>query len=780
MLFRQVKIDLDCQWLHCSKPRALEEGLCHREIHFNVRLASCAAVFLASVSHQTLAQSPASNPKIEISLNLETFNQQVTGERSQAAIDFEADQLTYSQDTDIVTAEGRVTMIRDGYKLIADSVVYNRKTGFVEARGSVQITDPNGNRIVGDKIELTDTLKDGLVENILLILSDGSRLGARNGNRQSDSAELERAVYSPCNLCTGDSTEERPLWRLKAVRVTYDQKARRIIYRDATFEFLNIPILYVPYISHPDPRVNKASGLLVPTLGQSRSLGGYINLPVFWNIAPDKDLTITPTFYTGVRPGLGAEYRQHIGIGPFKVGGFATYVSRQETGLSTQDNEVRGYVYASGQFQHSSRWRSTFFSRLASDDTFLRRYDISDDDVLRNNYRLERFGNNDYLVIQGWAFQGLRQFDRAGLTPFALPDIDYQWRSGNDILGGIWSIRANALSLNRTEGIDTQRLSASTSWTRSALTNLGQKLTATIRVRGDLYYNSNTDRPDDAVYAGREGWQGRLLPQAALEASWPLAGPLLRGVQTLEPVVQLVAAPKGGNSGITNEDSRAFDLEDTNLFNLNRFAGYDRWEGGSRITYGARWGLSRGILSVTANVGQSYRVSNDSRIFPDGTGLSGHFSDIVGRTTVSIGSYVDFIHRYRVQKNRFVARRNEIDAVVGTKRTYLNVGYSRLNRNIAIEDLEDRQEIRAGGRVQITQYWSIMASTIIDLTSRADNPLALGDGFDPIRHRVGLQYEDECFSFSISWRKRFTEDRDFRRGTTVFVSFSLKNLGANR
>lgn len=696
---------------------------------------------------------------------------------------FEADHLDYDSQAEIVTAEGNVILVREKHRLQADQVTYNRRTGFVEARGNVRLTDAQGNVVTGEKVELTESLRQGLVENVLFILNDGSRLAAQSGNRANEIASLDRAIYSPCSLCSDGKTTERPLWRIKAVRIVYDQNRKRLTYRHATFDFLNVPVLYLPYMSHADPDVTRASGFLMPDISQSRALGISLATPYFLAIAPDRDLSITPTFYTEERPTLGLEYRQHVGSGPIRVGTTATYASRHldETGNRVGE-DVRGYLYADGRLQHSPRWRSSFDAMVSTDDTFLRRYDISDDDVLRNSYRLEYFGNQDYLTVQAWAFQGLRVGDRFGEMPLALPSVDYRWRSQPDAQFGQFSLRANALSLVRTDAMDTFRMSTTGDWQNSWLTGWGQRFRLVGLVRSDLYYVSEANDPDNSLYAGQNGWQGRFLPLAAAEVSWPLAGPSFGGFQTLTPIAQLVAAGPGRNRDIPNEDSRAFDLEDTNLFDLNRFSGLDRWESGTRITYGLRWSWTGSNVTITADAGQSYRITGDSssHLFPKGTGLAGDFSDFVGRTSVRWGRYVDFVYRYRLDKNSLAARRSELDAFIGTERNYLTVGYTNLNRNILLEDLEDREELRVGGRLQLNKHWSLNGATILDLTSQSENPLSDGDGFQPIRHRLGLAYEDECFTFSVTWRRRFTEDRDFERGSTIFLRFGLKNLGGGR
>ena len=124
--------------------------------------------------------------------------------------------------------------------------------------------------------------------------------------------------------------------------------------------------------------------------------------------------------------------------------------------------------------------------------------------------------------------------------------------------------------------------------------------------------------------------------------------------------------PPTPNLDIPNEDARAVELEDSNLFALNRFPGYDRWEDASRVTYGADWSLERKNLSIESTIGQSFRFGRLPEIFPEGTGLTGRVSDIVGRTNIRYGRFIELTHRYRIDKSNFAVRRNEIDLTIGT------------------------------------------------------------------------------------------------------------------
>jgi LPS-assembly protein len=698
-------------------------------------------------------------------------------------IDFAADSMEYDDEAKIVTARGNVVVARDGYRLTADEVAYNRETGTVEARGAIKIIDPSGNEAFAERVELTESLRDGAVDGFLLVLQDGGRLAATGGRRVEGRSELDRAVYSPCNVIGADGCPKDPLWQVKARRVRHDPGRSRIYYDDAWLEVLGFPIMYVPAMSHPDGPGRNASGLLVPSLRIDRSLGVSAELPYYLSFSQHNDLTLTPILYTEVNPALQAEYRHLTASGPIRIGGIGTYSSELDfpgsspSAAGVAGKQLRGYIHANGQLLHGGDWRSTFGVRLTSDDTFLRRYDISRDDTLRNFYRLERLGSESYLSIEGWAFQGLRRTDVPGLTPIELPLVDYRWTPASAVVGGRVAVAVNSAAITRTDGMGTQRAAASVEWKRSGYTALGHRVTATALLRGDIYHVSDAALSELPIYAGRNGWQGRVLPAAAVDVEWPFAGPLLGGTQTLTPRVQFAVSPNDANDGIPNEDSRAVDLEDVNLFEINRFPGYDRWEGGARLTYGARWRLDRPRWLLESEFGQSYRFDRSDGLFPAGTGLSGNFSDFVGRNTVRFGRAVDFTHRFRLDKSSLKLRRNEIDVTVGGRRTYATVGYVKLDRDIGIEDLQDREEVRAGGRVSFARYWSVIGSVIVDLTSRAEDPLNTSDGFDVVRHRLGVAYQDECFEFGLTWRRDYVEDRDFRRGNTFLINLNFRNLG---
>lgn len=698
-------------------------------------------------------------------------------------IGFAADNLNYDSDTEIVVAEGHVAMNREAIAMRADKVTWNRKTGQVFAEGNVAITNPEGDTAYGDKIELTDTLRDGVVDNLLVVLDNGARLAAVRGTRfDNGNIELDNAAYTPCPVEDNAGCVKNPSWKIRAVRVIYDRTKNKIRYKGARVEIFGLPLIPLPGLSHP-ANSEAGSGLLVPEVRLDRTNGFEIAVPYYLRIAPDRDVTITPHVYTGAAPMIEGEFRALTDIGSFRLNGYATYSSVVPlTGSGSgvaQSKEFRGYLESAGKFQFDPRWSFSYSGRITTDRTFMRRYDISRDDRLRSTFELERIGSQSYLSIAGWATQTLRAGDVQGQQPIALPLIDFRQRLADPLLGGQIELQLNTAAIGRTAGQDTQRAFAGARWDLRGLTGLGQEVTLTALLRGDVYHSDENLLTAIPGYRGKSGWQARGIAAVAADMRWPFVGEFMGGTQTLTPRVQLVATPPIRNLDIPNEDSRAFDLEDGNLFAINRFNGYDRFEDGARITYGVEWNFTRPGFSINSSVGQSYRLSDKPTLFPDGTGLTDRTSDVVGRTTIAYRDFLRLTHRFRLDKDNFAVRRNEFDATIGSRETYAVLGYSRLNRDILLlgEDLQDREEARVGGRVEVVNNWSIFGSAIIDLTSAHDDPVNAPDGFEPIRHRLGVAYDDECLSIALTWRRDYIDTGDARRGNSFSFRIAFRNLG---
>jgi len=559
----------------------------------------------------------------------------------------------------------------------------------------------------------------------------------------------------------------------------YDPATDKVRFTRAFLEIFGLRLLPLPALT-VNTTGGAQSGLLIPNLQVSQNNGVEISQGYYWRLAPNRDLTATATVFTQAPPMVDAQWRHLTGRGAYQITGYLTASKRVPDPLdpAATERDIRGYLFANGRLQLDPHWRLTSSIRLTSDRTFLRRYNISYDDRLRSLANLERIDDSSYLSVAGFYTQTLRPLEAQGRIPVALPAVDYRKRLASPILGGALQFQANTLALWRPDGQDTRRGFASAQWNLRRITPLGQVVQLTALARGDLYNSNSNGLTPTPSYRGEPGWQSRGVALAAADVSWPLVGALFGGTQVLTPRVQLVAAPAIRNLAVPNEDSRAIDLEDTNLFELNRFPGYDRVEDGVRVTYGLDWQLFVPGWELRSTIGQSYRFTGNRDMLVDGTGIFDNVSDIVGRTQVKFRDFARLTHRFRLDKDNLAVRRNEIDATVGSSRTYVELGYLRLNRNItAVEDLQDREEARVAARVAFLEYWSVFGSGVFNLTDSEEDPTLTSDGFQAIRTRLGVAYADECLELGLAWRRDYIATGDSRRGNTFQVYFALRNLG---
>lgn len=670
--------------------------------------------------------------------------------------DLAADSMTYDRELGLITATGNVQINYGDRLLIADKITYNQKTDIVQAIGNASLTDSNGEVLLGDRFDITGDLKDGVIYNIGLVLADRSRIagtGARRSNAMR--TEVRNAVYSPCNLCEEDPSAA-PMWQLKAVRVIHNSEEKRVEYRDAWLEVFGVPVLYTPYLSHPDPTIKRRSGLLAPSFSSSSELGFRAQTPYFWAIDEYQDATFTPMVTSDGGSGAILEYNKNFQKGKIRANG--SFV------VNDPDRGERGYINFESEYHLNKTWRAGLDIENASDDTYSRRYGFDTDSVLVSRGYLEGFRGKNYQVVNAYAFDDLRSDSESRNSPIVLPTYDFNYVGHVDQLGGITSFDFNALNLIReTNEVSTRRLSFRPRWDRPFRGNFGELYNASVSLAADGYHSSNVSQEDGTEFTG---FAGRVLPRASLSWQLPLVRPGTTFDNTLEPIVKIVAAPNVGRTSlIPNEDSPEIEFDETNLLSDNLFDGLDRIEGGTRISYGLNWIVTgKNDGSAGFFLGQAYRPREDSNFGP-GSGLDDNFSDVIGRIHFRPNQFADITYRTQVSSDDLNIQRNELTGSVGPEALRANASYIFIGQQQGSE-FEGREELNASISSQVNENLSASFSSLYDVE-------------DSDLRSLGLQfvYENECVKFTSQLTRSFFEDRDLRPEDRITFTVVLKTLG---
>jgi len=685
-----------------------------------------------------------------------------------------ADELVYNERFGIVTARGNVEISQGPRILRADSVSYNLRSDVVTASGNVALMEPSGEVLFANHAEVTGDLREAFVRDVGVLLSDQGRFAALSATVTEDGrTELRKAVYSPCKLCEEDPTAA-PLWQIKAYRVIRDEDSRTITYQDAFLEVFGFPVLYTPYLQHPDPTVKRQSGFLAPRFGTSTALGLSAEIPYFVVLSPTADVTLSPIFATrqfGIAKG---QYRQLFRRGFLEMNGSATAADRENADGTIDENAFRGHIRSTFDYDIDETYRLGIQLDAASDDTYLRTFNLSSPTTLFSKAAVEGFRGRDYVQGGLFGYQSLSAEDATDEIPIALPLLSLNQVSEPTEAGGFFSLDASLVNLVRITGRDTRRISMTGAYTLPFTTTGGQVYEVKASLQGSGYWANDFDPAlgDDVTPAdGQTVVSGRINPLLSVQWSYPWIGNLGSWQQIVEPRVQgLAALPNNNSDRIPNEDSSDLEFDDTNLFDDNFFPGVDRVQPGPRVDYGLNWALI-GSEGAEASVffGQSYRFLDDEGVFPTGSGLENKLSNIVGRFQASPVYWLDAAWQFSYDIGESVFDRSEVQFGIGTPDLRLDMGYlftEALNDSDGSEVLPKRNQLEARLSGRIDENWSGFASHLQDFEAN-----------QALRTRVGFAYTDECIRIEAIYERRNFDDRELDPDNAFFVTVSLTHIG---
>jgi len=755
----------------------------------------------------------------------------------------QAREVVYDHVNDRVSAVGNVQIYFNGSTVEADKVTYNQKTKRLRAEGRVRLTEPGGNVTHGEILELNDDYRDGFVDSLRLETPDATRFAAARAERsEGNYTVLQSGVYTACEACKEDP-KKPPLWQVKAARIVHDEGEKMIHFEQAQLEFFGKPIAYFPYLSAPDPTVKRKSGFLMPTFGAGSGTGFTVEMPYFWALAPNYDVTLTPTITTRQGPLMQAEFRQRLMNGSYAIRGagiyqldkdyFKTFDSGPWTGETAPGyRDWRGSIESAGQFALNQRWVWGWDALLVSDRTFYQNYNLSTmkagnrdpfktgswtgTDTGVSQLYLNGAGNRSYFDVRAIHYYGFSMADHQDQLPVVHPVMDYFYTFDKPILGGEVNFKSNFTSLTRDQaafdgitaagrgtipgrdGIcdkltpDTAvkdnclmrgmpgtytRASAEVNWERKIVDNYGQIFKPFFSLRGDAaavnvksqaFVSEYIDTNDDTIVRG--------MPTAGLEYRYPLINVQSWGTQTIEPIAQVIARPNENRIGRTpNEDAQSLVFDDTNLFRVDKFSGWDRTEGGGRANVGMQYTaqFNQGGF-INALFGQSYHLfGTNSFAAGDATntgldsGLDTTRSDYVARLSYQPDRIYTFNARARLDESNFDLQRFEIEARANYDRWSVSALYGNYAAQPLLGFLERREGVLGALSLKLTPNWVLQTAARYDIDAEKFN-----------QTRIGVGYVDDCLILGLNYITSYdysgnVDGLDHR----IMLQLSLRTLG---
>jgi LPS-assembly protein len=740
-----------------------------------------------------------------------------------------ANEVSYDYTNERVSAVGNVQIYYGGTTLEADRVIYDQKTKRVHAEGNVRLKEADGKVTFGEIIDLSDDFRDGFVDSLRIETPDQTRMAATRADRTSgDVTVFHSTVYTACEPCKDDPLKP-PKWQVKAARVIHDQGEKMMYFEDARLEFFGVPMAWLPYFSIPDPTAKRKTGFLIPMIHSNSRYGVGLTTPYYWALAPDYDFTLTPMFTSKQGVLVQGEWRQRLVSGSYNIRATGIFQLDKQDFLSAGDlpgyRDFRGSVESSGQFRLTDKWVYGWDGTLITDRSFFQDYGLykrvqggsllgtTPDYVLSQAY-LEGRGDRSYFDMRAMYFYGFSSADSQSQIPVIHPIVEHDYTFKQPVMGGELSLRSNLTSLTRDAAFfdpinanaelnglcaitnadpsvktmqncllrgtpgTYSRLSSELSWRRTIVDSYGQMFTPFASLRGDVAAVQVNNDPGVSNYISPGSSDpARFMATAGLEYRYPFISVHSWGTQTIEPIAQVIVRPnESGLHSFPNEDSQSFIFDAANLFRVNKFAGWDRVEGGGRVNAGVQYTAQfnqGGFVNIL--FGQSYHLfglNSFAASTPTNTGLESGLdtsrSDYVARFAYQPNSTFTLTSRFRLGEGDFSLQRSEFEVTANFDRWTTSVTYGNYAAQPELGFLDRREGVVGTARFKVDPNWLLLGGVRYDLRAEKISET-----------QIGVGYIDDCLILALNYITEYSYNSTATLNHSIMFQLSLRTLGGN-
>lgn len=625
--------------------------------------------------------------------------------------------------------------------IIADKVEYDLKSDSIQTRGKTEIVNQSGQRMTLSDSYMSKNGDALAGDDIKIWLGSHIYIESDNVVREGDITIARHAEFTACDGCDPYGNA----WTITATKLRHNMDTRMLSFYNPVFWTYDIPVFWLPYFTMPDPGVKHKSGLLMPDFESTNKMGTQINLPIYAYLSETHDLTLTLSYLTQENPLFRVEHRLNGNHSMYRTKGSFT---------RNKDGENRWHIFNDDVIELGEYARATVFLERASDKTYLQKYGFYNaQPYLDSGAKLEVFGQSSYIVADAHKFQELRT---NGLpSGDILPNIRAVHQTAPIYKETFLTFGSDILSLYGS-GSSSQRVIGDARITSPWTLPLGNRLTASMAARYDVYHFENTKMIDGDNFTGLKN---RFLPSGYLEWGLPLMRPRPTWSQVIEPRARLTVMRHTDQDqfAINNDSSGAF-LSDTTLFSDNRFSGLDLWENGTFADYGMRWAAFNNKNGKTAEIflGQTYDFTDRAATDPN-SGFRTGASDYVGRIGYNNQKWFNVASRFRMAKEDLSLRHAETSAYLGTGTISANIGHIWSQRFIDAQTRADNiNQAVTGIGIRLSNRWSVSWNTTYNITYSAFQS-----------HNGALYYNHPCYYLSLGYR-RDNAIKDDYVGTTTF------------
>ena len=669
--------------------------------------------------------------------------------------------------------EGNVVIDQQGRQIRADQIKIDKTQTYAKASGRVQMAQA-GLLSQSDSINYNLKTQQGDLNSSLYIAEQSHAHGsaAKIARTSEQTVELENATYSTC------PPGETPTWKIQANKIKLNQETGRGETTGTKLYVKNVPVMAVPYFNFPiDDR--RTTGILTPSFGFTNDGGVEVGVPVYLNLAPNYDATLTPRYISDRGSMLEGEFRyltENFGQGKIWGG----YLPSDES----YRDEDRSDLHFLHQWNINKQFSTNLEYNYASDKDYFT--DLNNNPNSKTDLNLRRAWELNYrngipglkAQLKVEEFQTLDKTVKDEDRPYArLPQFLLNYKNGSPL--GLQYEFNHDTAYFKKDISDFNSTSAEPSGTRiyndfavryNYLTPWSFVIPE-VSVRSiNTFYDQDTINAQN-ISSSNES-KSVVVPQFTLDTGliFEKDGKFL---QTLTPRLFYAYSPYKNQDGSPNFDSTTASINYDQLFSPRRFYGHDRLEDNNFASLGLSYSLfdSIGLERLKAGVGQSFYFE-DRRVTLSNTADD---FDRERRTGPIVNLSSQLSENFSVSANGAWmsngdnAQRDVQMYYTGSKGNLYNLGY--FNRKYLPNRQDAYDQVVASFIQPVDNNWRIIGHAQYDL----DNSVAR-------EYLLGVNYESCCWGVSVYGRSYYNDldnvnDDGVSPKRAIMAEFTLKGLG---
>ncbi len=581
------------------------------------------------------------------------------------------------------------------------------------------------------------------LNNKKLNIKNEPRLKGNSVRNDENFTDITKGVFTTCKR-----TEKCPAWQLSAKKLQHDKKNRKIKYDDAILKIYDVPIVYFPKFSHPDPTVNRQSGFLVPSVKNTFNKKNYVSLPYYMVISDNKDATFSPRIYNDEQFLIQTEYRS------------VDYKSNQISDFSFKVdnyNKIKSHFF----FKYNKsfdldKYNNNDFDlniQKTSKDTYLKRNKIeskllTDKNVLENSIKLN-FSDKDTLInFETISYEDLNK-DENDRYEHILPKINISKKIDNMLpFSGNLSLNTSVINKNYdTNVLETVNTNDLKFKSFSKISNKGFYSNFDFLIK-----NSNSNAKNSKTYKNKESSYISGLVQ--FNTSLPLLKNDEKYKKILNPKLALKISPNHTKNN--RKDDNKIDIN--NLFSFDRNMGKDYVEGGISLTYGSEYSILNKKNSLDLF---NFKIANNLRLsenddLPRNSQIDEQISSIFNEISFQPNDIIKLNYNSSIKNNFSKINYESITADIKINNLVTSFDYSNEN------DLTNNSYLSNSTRFNIDE------SNSFSFKTRRNKKINLTEYYT-----LAYQYKNDCLSASIEYNKEFYADRDLKPDEGIFLKFTI-------